>query len=421
MRIAVLGSGGREAAIVWKLSQTLPPENIFALPGNPGIPGSQTVIVEDFDELRDFLSENRIDTVFVGPEKLLSMGVVDAFNKGGIRVLGPDQKAAKLETSKARAKEFMGRHKVATGAYENFFNPLAARQGLKKWPDGCVVKFDGLAAGKGVHVCPDLSSARKAIDQIELQHGKSAKIVLEEILEGWELSVIGFTDGRTFRSLPPCQDFKQLLDGDAGPNTGGMGAFCPVPEASPELMAAIGARIIEPTLQGIRAEGLNYHGPLYFGIMVTREGPKLLEYNVRLGDPETQVLMPALKTDLVQIIESCLRSDLTNLEIEINPGVFLGVVLASGGYPGSSSPEVPIEGLGSFGPGTRVFHSGTRRDGDSWKAVGGRVLTVVAGGGDVSMARENVYRECERISFKGMQFRKDIGTRKNVSWIGGQA
>ncbi|MFZ2958194.1 MAG: phosphoribosylamine--glycine ligase [Candidatus Ozemobacteraceae bacterium] len=424
MRVLVIGSGGRESALVWKLSQSPGVENVWVAPGNGGTPGRLSdVPVDDFPALRKFCEENKVALVVVGPEKQLVAGIVDAFQGSSVRVLGPDRQGALLEGSKCFAKEFMRRHGVCTGRATSVLTVGAARDVIGELNGWLVLKFDGLASGKGVVVCSSVDEAEAGLAKLIEEHrspkisDKSMlgfKLLIEERLEGWEVSIIGFTDGKDIALLPPAQDHKQLLDGDKGPNTGGMGAFTPVEACDASLLSEIRRTIIEPTLRGIAAEKMTYRGPIYFGVMVTPTGPKLLEYNVRLGDPEAQVLLPAMKTDLLDVIEACFNGKIGGIPLEFHEGSRVGVVLATGDYPQSGCNGLKIDGLEKLarrGSDVLVFHGATRLEEGKILTAGGRIVTVVAKGATLSDARNCVYEAISQVSFSGMRYRKDIGDR----------
>lgn len=412
MNIAILGSGGREHALAWKLAQSVPAEQIYTLPGNGGIPNSVPIDSADFATLKTFCMERTIDLIVVGPEAPLAAGVVDYFAGSGIKIFGPTQRAAQLESSKVWAKQFMARYGVATASFKQFEHPSEATSFVNEAHGNVVIKYDGLAAGKGVYVCSSTEEAFDALEDILFTYGKDARLVVEEKLSGSEISIIGFTDGHHIKMLTPSQDHKQLLDGDQGPNTGGMGAFCPVPFLTPPMMAEILTTIVEPTLRGVQAEQLDYKGVIYFGIMITPQGPKLLEYNARLGDPETEVILPALKSDLLALILACLDGKLQAFPMAFHDGYFVDVVLASGGYPKKYAKGYEISGLDQVSPDTLVFHSGTARKNGKIVTAGGRVLNIVAHGSDLPATIQKVYQECPRVTFQGVHYRKDIGQRK---------
>jgi phosphoribosylamine--glycine ligase len=411
MTIAVLGSGGREHALAWKLRQGRREADVLVLPGNGGTgPGAQVDPGDPADVAR-VCREIGADLLVVGPEGPLVAGIADALDGAGVRVFGPGRAGARLEGSKVWAKEFMARHGVATAPFATFAGPGAARAGAEgRGP--CVVKFDGLAAGKGVFVCDGAAGACAALDAIEAAWGSEAPVVVEERLAGNEVSIMGFTDGQTLRLLLPSQDHKQLLDGDRGPNTGGMGAFCPVPGWTPALAAEVQRTIVGPTLRGLHAEGIPYRGALYFGLMVTAQGPRLLEYNARLGDPETEVLLPALRTDLVTVIEACLEGRLDEVDLAFHDDFFADVVLCSGGYPGRYPTGLPIEGLDEAAGHALLFHAGTRREGARVLTAGGRVLNAVGRGPTLGDAVAQAYRAADAVRFAGKTLRRDIGRRE---------
>ncbi|MEE4312448.1 MAG: phosphoribosylamine--glycine ligase [candidate division KSB1 bacterium] len=415
MKVAVIGSGGREHALIWKLEQSLDRENIFAIPGNGGTSNNVDISADDFSEIRRFCERGNIDLVIVGPEAPLVDGIVDYFADSPIRVFGPDKIAAQLEGSKIWAKKFMEKHGVATAGFKSYENAGDPKDEIERLGGDLVIKFDGLAGGKGVFVTSTLQEATQAVNTIRGKYGDNAAFIIEEKLHGQEISIIGFTDGKSIKLLLPSQDHKPALDGDKGPNTGGMGAYCPVPMCDDALMKEIQAKIVQPTLEGIRAEDLNYKGVIYFGLMITNEGPKLLEYNVRLGDPEAEVILPALKSDLLPVITSCFRGNLGEIELEFNPGFYVDVVLTSKGYPGSYDTGFEISGIEDVSNDTLVFQSGTVKREDRILTAGGRVLNVVGRGQDLQSAINLAYRDLRAIHFKNMNYRKDIGFKGLVS------
>ena len=355
MKIAVIGSGGREHALSWKLAQSLGQDAVYTLPGNDGIPNSHSMDILDFEAIQNFCQREGIGYLFVGPEVPLTAGIVDFFKDGVVQALGPSQEAAQLEGSKIFSKQFMERYDVATAAFEAFETITAATDKVRAMKGDLVIKYSGLAAGKGVYVCDNEEEAFAALEDLRRQYSEQCSFLIEEKIEGDEVSLIGFTDGQTIRLLLPSQDHKQLLGGDKGPNTGGMGAFCPVPFWTDDLAQAIEERIIAPTLRGIQTENMDYKGVLYFGVMLGKEGPKLLEYNVRFGDPETEVLLPALKTDLVEIVRACLEERLSEITLEFEEGYFVDVVQVSGGYPKNYEKGFPIKGLEAAQKNALVF------------------------------------------------------------------
>lgn len=413
MKTAIIGSGGREHALAWKFAQTMGRENVFTLPGNGGIPNSHLVNVNDFGEVERFCMYNKIELIFVGPEQPLAAGIVDYFKDKEIKVFGPDKKAAQLEASKIFSKEFMLKHGVATAAYQSFSSITDAKYYTSQKLGDCVIKFDGLAAGKGVFVCSSSEEANEALQELKNQYGNNVRLLVEDKISGDEISIIGFTDGKTIKLLQASQDHKQLLEGDKGPNTGGMGAYSPISGLGDSLMQKIQEKIVKPTLEGIQAEQFNYTGVIYFGIMVKDAEPYLLEYNVRFGDPETEVLLPALKTDLLEIVEACMSDELDKIEFEFEEGFFADVVLASGAYPKTYDIGFEIRGLDDISEDTLVFHAGTKKEEGKILTNGGRVLNIVCKGKTLEDSLQKVYNEINKIKFDKMYFRKDIGKRLN--------
>ena len=413
MKIAVIGSGGREHALVWKLAQTEGWENVYALPGNGGIPNSFHVDIADFQAIEEFCNVHAIQLIFVGPEQPLSEGIVDYFRKTDIQIFGPDQKATRLESSKIFAKYFMQKYEVSTARFKTFTKVEEAKSYALEMEGNCVLKYDGLAAGKGVFVCKNEQELENSITDILQTYGENAPFLVEQRIVGDEISIIGFTDGNTIKLLQTSQDHKQLLEGDLGPNTGGMGAYSPIKGIDPVLMNKIKMRIIKPTLQGIVEEKMDYRGMIYFGIMVENGVPYLLEYNTRFGDPETEVLLPALKNNLTEVIMACLEKRLSDVELSFETGFFADVVLASGGYPKEYKKGLTITGLDALEKDVLVFHAGTVKDQGKILTHGGRVLNVVAQGKTLEESLQKVYKAIENIHFEGMYFRKDIGKRVN--------
>jgi phosphoribosylamine--glycine ligase len=412
MKVGVIGSGGREHSIAWKLADDLLPADIFVIPGNGGTSNNLEVNPADRVALVAACRQHGIELLVVGPEDPLAGGIVDDLAGSGIAVFGPNRAAARLESSKVWAKEFMTRHGVATAPFTVHRGAGSSERRIRELDGRLVIKYDGLAAGKGVFVTGSVEEASAAVSTVVERYGPEAPFIIEERLVGSELSLLAFTDGQDLVLLPPCQDHKQLDDGDRGPNTGGMGAFCPVPSADEEMAATIRRRIIEPTLAGLSDEGLDYRGVLYFGVMMTAAGPSLLEYNVRMGDPETEVMLPALNSSLLDLVTACLSGGLARVGPSFHGGSFVDVVLASGGYPGAYRKGLAISGLDAVDAGCLVFHGGTVRRGDEVLTNGGRVLNVVAAGPDLAGAIAKAYLQVERISFEGMYFRRDIGQRR---------
>lgn len=411
MKIAVLGSGGREHAIMWKLAQSVPQENIYALPGNGGIPNSVPIDSGDFAEIHTFCEKQGIDLVVVGPEAPLAQGAVDYLTEKGIKTFGPSKQAARLESSKILSKQFMAKYGVATADFKIFDRPEGAKAYIHELQGNLVIKYDGLAAGKGVYVCSSEEEALQSLEDLLNTYGQNARFLIEQNLEGSEISIIGFTDGKHIKMLTPSQDHKQLLDGDKGPNTGGMGAFCPVPFCDEAMMENIMTSVVHPTLKGIQGENLDYKGVIYFGLMMTERGAELLEYNVRLGDPEAEVILPAMKSDLLQLISACLEGTLDEYVMEFHDGYFVDVVLVSGGYPKKYTKGYEITGLEKLSEETMVFHSGTALNDGTLVTTGGRVLNIVAHGDDLAATIEKVYQQCPLVEFQDVFYRKDIGTR----------
>lgn len=410
MKVAVLGSGGREHAIINKFDQSRNVEKVFAIPGNGGTENNIDIAVNDFKGIKEFCEREGIDLLFAGPENPLHEGIVDYFAGSSVKVFGPDKRASQLESSKVFAKEFMQKYGVATAEYKHFDTINPAVKYCEKLNGNCVIKFDGLAAGKGVFVCSNLSEANTALELISMRYGENAKFLIEEKLRGQELSILAFTNGKDYKLLLPSQDHKQLLEGDKGPNTGGMGAFCPVNFCDEKLMKIIEESIIKPAFKGIEAENFKYHGVLYFGLMIDNNIPKVLEFNVRLGDPETEVVLPALKTDFHELVMSCFSDDLSSLELEFEDGYFVDVVLVSDGYPGKYAKEKEITGIKDVK--CKVFHAGTKLENGRLFTNGGRVLNVVAHGDSLQEAINNCYQQVPKIKFDGVKYRKDIGSRK---------
>ena len=411
MKIAVIGSGGREHAIAWKLSQSKSVEDVYVIPGNGGTENNIALNPNDFKAVETFCRDKRIDLIFVGPEDPLANGIVDYFRDKGIKIFGPCKGAAQLEGSKIRAKRFMKKYGVATADFWMEEEGDDIEKIIQNYNGDIVIKYDGLAAGKGVFVCSSVKEAMDALNEIKKRYGESASFIVEQKISGQELSIIGFTDGRDIKLLLPSQDHKPAYDGDKGPNTGGMGAYCPVPFCNHTILEDIQKKIVAPTLKGIQAEQLDYKGVIYFGIMMAQTGPMLLEYNVRFGDPETEVILPALKSDLPELVLSCLEGTLSSFEMEFHDGYFVDVVLASGGYPGSYEKNKIIKGLDALPADVLVFHAGTKRDNGKILTSGGRVLNVVGQGNDLKSAIEKAYANLEKIAFDHMFYRKDIGKK----------
>ena len=413
--LLLLGAGAREHALAWKLRQD--GATVHVAPGNAGIPGSHPELsATDFPALQAFCQAQAISLIVVGPEAPLAVGVADYFAGTSIQVFGPTRAAARLESSKVFSKDFMRRHGVATAQAWAFGRGQVAEAQAKiaELGGAVVVKYDGLAAGKGVYVCASVAEAEVALAELLDLHEGEFSFLLEEKLTGPEVSLMGLTDGHTLRLLASSQDHKQLLAHDRGPNTGGMGAYCPVPFLDEAWQAAIQRDIIAPTLRGLQAEAFDFLGFLYFGVMLTPAGPRLLEYNVRLGDPEAEVILPALESSLLDLIEATFSGRLAEAEVRQRPGAFVGVVLASGGYPAAGFPVgFPITGFDQLSPGTLAFAGGVQAgDGPgALRTAGGRVGVVVTPGADLAEAVRRAYAEVEKVDFKGKYVRPDIGQR----------
>lgn len=418
MRILVVGGGGREHALVWKLAQSPRVTKIYCAPGNPGIAALAECVNISTDNVKalcGFAQEHNIDLTVVGPEKPLTDGIVDYFAARGLKVFGPSREAAQLEGSKSFAKERMQKYGVPTANFAVFDSAAAARAYIEAKGTGIVVKADGLAAGKGVVVAETAAEALHAIDEIMLKkvHGDAGcQVVLEERLIGEEASLLAFTDGFTVAPMVAAQDHKRVGDGDTGPNTGGMGAYAPAPVMTQELLSEVQQTILQPMINGLRNEGILYQGCLYAGLMMTATGPKVIEFNARFGDPETQVVLPLLDGDLLPVLEACIDGALAETEVRWQNGATVCVVLAAGGYPGEYRKGDAIAGLAAAeAKDAMVFHAGTAMAGDAVVTHGGRVLGVTAMADDIAAAVAKVYPAVEQIKFAGMQYRKDIAHR----------
>jgi phosphoribosylamine--glycine ligase len=421
MKVLIIGGGGREHALAWKVAQSPRVEKVFVAPGNAGTaaePGMENISIaaEDIDGLLDFAKQESIELTIVGPEAPLVAGVVDRFQAAGLRIFGPSAAAAELEGSKAFSKDFLARHRIPTAAYGSFTDLDQAIAYIRTQGAPIVVKADGLAAGKGVILAETEQQAIDACRDMLAGNAFGAaghRVVIEEFLNGEEASFIVMVDGEHVLPLATSQDHKARDDGDTGPNTGGMGAYSPAPVVTEALHRRIMDEVILPTVRGMAADGKPYTGFLYAGLMIGADGaPRVLEYNVRFGDPETQPIMLRLQSDLVELCEAALDRRLDQVRAEWDPRVSLGVVLAAGGYPGSYVKGDVINGLDAEqGEGVKVFHAGTRRQGDQVVTSGGRVLCVCALGDDVAAAQQRAYAAVENISWNGVYYRRDIGHR----------
>jgi len=409
MKLLVIGSGGREHALAWKLAQGSRVQKVYVAPGNGGTArenGVENVALDGNDALVAFARRESITLTVVGPEAPLAAGVVDAFRAAGLRIFGPTRAAAQLEASKDFAKQFMLRHRIPTARHATFEDAAQAKAYVAQQGAPIVVKADGLAAGKGVVVAQSVAEAHEAIDRL------GGKLVIEECLAGEEASFIVIADGAHALALAASQDHKRLRDGDQGPNTGGMGAYSPAPVVTPKVHSRVMREIIQPAIAGMAQDGTPYTGFLYAGLMIDAAGnPKTLEFNCRLGDPEAQPILMRLKSDLAELIERALEGRLKDAEAQWDRRAALGVVLAAHGYPEAPRMGDRIEGIPPPAPDCRVFHAGTRADGKDVVTSGGRVLCVTALGDNLRAARSRAYEAVERIRFDGMQCRKDIGHR----------
>ena len=415
MNILVIGSGGREHALYWKLSESPQTEQIYAIPGNPGMGASAAIALDDHAAILRFVKEHEIGLVVVGPEVPLMNGLVDELEAAGIRAFGPRANAAEIEGSKSFAKDLMKKYGIPTARYEVFTAAEPARAYIRQEGAPIVVKADGLAAGKGVIVAMTEQEALDAVDAIMEDHSfgdAGARVVIEEFMEGEEASLLAFTDGTMIRPMISAQDHKRAYDGDRGPNTGGMGTYAPAPVMTPEMTERAMEEILKPTIAAMAKEGRVYRGCLYLGLMVTADGPKVVEFNARFGDPETQVVLPLLDSDLVAIMCACADGTLADVPIRWKDGAAVCVVLASGGYPGHYDKGQEIHGLADAeAMGALVFHAGTAMKDGKLVTNGGRVLGVVGRGADISSAVDAAYAAATKISFKDAYYRKDIAHR----------
>jgi phosphoribosylamine--glycine ligase len=419
MRILVVGNGGRECALVWKLKSSPLVDKLFAAPGNAGLSELAECVdikADDLTRLADFAEKNSIDLTVVGPELPLTLGIVDEFEKRKLKILGPTKLAAEIEGSKVFAKEFMKKYHIPTASYRIFDNPNEASDFVKSSEMPLVIKADGLAAGKGAVVVEDEPSALSTIHQLMVEKifGQAgSRVVVEDFMEGEEITILAFTDGETITPMLSSQDHKRIFDGNRGPNTGGMGAYAPTTIVDDRMMKTIHDEILEPTVAGLKKEGRIFKGILYAGLMMTDRGPKVMEFNCRFGDPETQVILPLLKSDLVEIFLSIVQGELSFQDVEWDDRFAVCVVLASAGYPGKYEGDKEIFGLSKarLAEDVLIFHSGTKRQKDRVFTNGGRVLGVTAKDISMEKAIQKAYYAIDKIKFDGMQYRKDIGHR----------
>ena len=419
MKILVVGAGGREHALVWKIAQSPRKPQIFCAPGNAGLDRLATCVpikADDLMGLRDFALRERIDLTVVGPEAPLALGIADEFRKARLKIFGPTKAAARLESSKSFSKEIMAANQIPTARARSFEHMEEALAYLNEQPVPIVIKADGLAQGKGVVVATTRGEAQQAVRDA-MQHslfGQAGhRVLIEEFLDGEELTIMAFTDGKTVIPMVPAQDHKRVGDGDTGLNTGGMGAYAPAPIATTALCEQVTRDVLQPTVDALARLGCPFQGVLYAGLMIVRDVPYVLEFNARMGDPETEVVLPLLKTDLIEVMEAVVEHRLDQLIVEWHDDAAVCVVMTSPGYPGSYQTGLPIHGLTSqpADPRVVVFHAGTRRDAERLVTAGGRVLAVTAWGPSLREAREQVYQTLPSIRFDGRHYRTDIAHR----------
>ena len=424
MKTLIIGSGGREHVLAWKIKQSPLVKEIYCAPGNGGISEIAECVdisADDIPALIRFASEKKIDLTVVGPEAPLVAGIVDAFERKKLKVFGPGKEAARLEGSKVFAKEFMYEWNIPTAGFQKFCIIEEAKEYLRQVTFPIVVKADGLAAGKGVIICRDFIEAEKAVDEIMAERifqEAGNQIIIEEFLEGEEVSILAISDGEHYCLLDSSQDHKRIFDDDVGPNTGGMGAYSPAPILTEKLYKAIENRIIDPVIRGMQKSGTPFKGVLYAGLMITFDGPMVLEFNVRFGDPETQAILPRMKSDIVELMLASCDGQIGNIELEWNKRSCVCVVMSSGGYPGEYEKGKEIFGLKDAEKieDTVVFHAGTKKEGGKIVTSGGRVLGVTSLGNGIEKAIEQVYNAIDKINFERCFFRRDIGS-KAFKWV----
>ncbi|KPL01110.1 MAG: phosphoribosylamine--glycine ligase [candidate division Zixibacteria bacterium SM23_73_3] len=419
MKVLVIGGGGREHALVWKLASSPLVDKLFVAPGNAGmaeLAECADIKVEDLTRLADFAEKNSVDLTVVGPELPLTLGMVDEFERRNLKILGPSKLAAEIEGSKVFAKEFMKKYHIPTASFKVFDNQKEASDFVRSSEMPLVIKADGLAAGKGVVVVEDTSSALSTIRKIMVEKvfgSAGSRVVIEDLLKGEEITILAFTDGESISPTLSSQDHKKIFDGDRGPNTGGMGAYAPTTIVDDRMMKRIHDEILEPTVAGLKKEGRTFKGILYAGLMITDRGPKVMEFNCRFGDPEAQVILPLLKSDLMEIFLSIVEGELSLQDVEWNDNFAVCVVLASGGYPGKYERDKEISGLNRMKQmkDVLIFHAGSKKQKGRIFTNGGRVLGVTATDKSMKKAIQKAYSVVDKIGFEGMQYRKDIGCR----------
>jgi phosphoribosylamine--glycine ligase len=427
MKLLVIGSGGREHALVWKLAQSPHVTQLWCAPGNAGIAQERlaknsalvecvSLGAEDLPKLLAFAQERKVELTVVGPDNPLALGIVDLFQKNGLRIWGPNRKAAQFESSKVFSQNFMEKYGIPTAKAGTFSDANEAKKFAASLDGRCAVKADGLALGKGVLICASVAEATRAIDEILVSKAfgaAGANIVIQEFLEGMEISLHALCDGKAAKLFPTSQDHKRALDGDAGLNTGGMGTYSPTPFLNDAQLTDTGKKILDPWLRGCAAEGIDFHGILYPGIMLTKSGPKVLEFNARFGDPETQVYLTRLENDLVELLDASVNGTLDKIEMKWSPMASVCVVMASGGYPGNYAKGKVISGLDEAAklPNVKVFHAGTKSENGKVLTNGGRVLGVTAWAKDLRTAQAAAYAAVEKIHFEGAHFRRDIAAK----------
>ncbi len=418
MRVLLVGSGGREHALAWSISKSPLLTELYAAPGNPGIAELATcldVAVSDLDGLVQAATDLAIDLVVIGPEAPLALGLADRLAKVGIASFGPKQAAAQLESSKAWSKQFMAKYGIPTAQYRVFSDFQVAWDYAKAQPFPLVIKASGLAAGKGAVIVHDLAEAEQTLRSMLVDSAfgaAGAQVVIEDFLQGPEVTLLALVAGEDYLVLPASQDHKQVFDGDRGPNTGGMGVYSPVPAFTPELEQLVIERVLQPTLRGLTKEGIHYRGVLYLGLMLTEQGPQVIEYNARFGDPETQVVLPRLENDVLELLAACANGRLKDIQLKVVPQACASVIMAAPGYPGEYPKGLPVHGIAEAqAAGCLVFQAGTKRENGQLVSSGGRILAVSALGDGLEQALKLAYAGVEQIRIPGAHYRRDIGHR----------